>query len=153
MCKEIGSLECMMLLNCNDFRQTIFDDILLMIFKVVYSKAMQFHSFGLISQLWRIFEDQTKMEIPIWDFAALNKLNKYFHGKTVKYTGPILRVTCPALGSNDLNLDRRVFKFCRSLTLVTWHVFFVKLQLYTLKHWQLKFWMDQNWCDFVPNWF
>ena len=77
-----------------------------MIFKVVYSKAMQFHSFGLISQLWRIFEDQTKMEIPIWDFAALNKLNKYFHGKTVKYPGPILRVTCPALGSNDLNLDQ-----------------------------------------------
>ena len=54
----------------------------------------------------------------------------------VKYRGPILHVTSQALGSNDSNLNnqRRVFKFCRSLTRSS-DTLFIKLRLYSKIFW------------------
>ena len=49
----------------------------------------------------------------------------------VKYRGPILRETSPALGSNDLKLDQSAMSIQILLEpkLVTWHVFCIKLRL------------------------
>ena len=50
----------------------------------------------------------------------------------VKYRGPILRVTSPALGSDDLSLDQSEtsIQILPEPNAVTSHVFFIKLQLY-----------------------
>ena len=54
----------------------------------------------------------------------------------VKYRGTILRVTSPALGSDDLSLDRsgKSIQILLEPNAVTWHVFFYKitLRLYTI---------------------
>ena len=44
----------------------------------------------------------------------------------VKYRGPILRVTSPALGSDDLTLDQSAtsIQILPEPALVTWHVFY-----------------------------
>ena len=50
----------------------------------------------------------------------------------LKYRGPILRVTSPALGSDDLSLDQSgtIIQIFPEPNDVTWRVFFfIKLQL------------------------
>ena len=51
----------------------------------------------------------------------------------VKYRGPILRVTSPALGSDDLTLDQSAMSIQILLepALVTWHVFYKVTTLVT----------------------
>ena len=61
----------------------------------------------------------------------------------IKYRGPILHVMWPAPGSDDLNFcaictvsahwKNKTFKFCRSLSLVSWHVFFYKITTLAMK--------------------
>ena len=61
--------------------------------------------------------------------------------KVLKYRGPILRVTSPALDSDDLTLDQsaQVFKFCRSLRWSRDTFLFMKLHTYDFICHQLWF--------------
>ena len=62
--------------------------------------------------------------------------------KGKEYRGPILRVTSPALGSNDLSLDQSgtSIQILLEPNTVTWHVFDKITTLFDKHYFSKEFW-------------
>ena len=76
-------------------------------------------------------EFSKKKKSSLWVSAVHGQDNSYLINFEFCFKGLILRVTWPALGSDDLNLDQSgtSIQILPEPKLVTWHIFFIKLRL------------------------
>ena len=74
---------------------------------------------------WYLRTD-TITEADFYNWSLFSKERFWLQNLQLKYRGPILRVTSPALGSNDLSLDQSAtsIQILQEPNAVMWHIFY-----------------------------
>ena len=93
------------------------------IYKIILTNLIVLKNKPMTNKKWKRIKTLVLIRQTICNYS------EFIFRENIWWVGPILRVTSPALGSDDLNLDQSAtsIQILLEPALVTWHVFFHKI--------------------------